>query len=90
MSDYIVFYPRKYNKRGEEALHSVQGVDSAGNEINVKLRISSALMSHEGCPSIAEFSRTDRKAKMACSASPENSPENPDGILLFTHCERLW
>ncbi|MDU8351340.1 hypothetical protein RYA05_05425 [Pseudomonas syringae pv. actinidiae] len=88
MTEHIILYPRSYNKRGDESLHSVRGVDREGREINVKLRISEALRGYEGCPSIVEFSRNDRKAKMACSANPANGPETPDGIILFTHCVR--
>lgn len=83
----IILFPRSYNKRGEERLHSVQGVTPDGVEVNVKLRIDAALRLKENPPSISEFSREDIKAKNLCLAHPENSPENREGVLLFTGCE---
>lgn len=83
----IVLFPRSYNKRGDEKLHSVQGVTLDGTEVNIKLRIDTSRKTRETPPSIAEFSRTDIKAKNLCLASPENSRENREGILLFTNCE---
>jgi hypothetical protein len=86
MSKTIVLYPRSYNKRGEESKHSVIGITPEGNVVNVKLRLSEASSTHENPPSIAEFSRNDRKAKLACQADEGNSPENRFGVLLFSHC----
>lgn len=83
----IVVYPRSYNKRGEERLHSVQGVTLDGREVNVKLRIDEAMLGKESTPSIAEFSREDVKAKSPCLASPDNGPDKREGMLLFTGCE---
>lgn len=86
MSKTIVLYPRSYNKRGEESKHSVIGITPEGNVVNIKLRLSEASSSHENPPSIAEFSRNDRKAKLACQADENNSPDNRFGVLLFSHC----
>lgn len=83
----IVLYPRSYNKRGEERLHSVQGVTLDGREVNVKLRVDESMLGKETTPSIAEFSREDVKAKTPCLATPENGPDNREGMLLFTGCE---
>ncbi|MFK4132139.1 hypothetical protein ACI2KR_07550 [Pseudomonas luteola] len=86
MKKKIILYPRYYNKRGDSSLHSVQGVDQNGKVINVKLRVHEAAKSFEFCPSISEFSRTDRKAKMVCEATPTNGPDDRSGVLLFTGC----
>lgn len=83
----IILYPRSYNKRGDESLHSVQGVTADGEEVNVKLRVASKYACRDGTPSIAEFAREDYGAKNACIASPDNSPTNRKGILLFSGCE---
>jgi len=83
----IILYPHSYNKRGDESLHSVQGVTADGEEVNVKLRVASKYASRDGTPSIAEFAREDYGAKNACIATPDNSPTNRQGILLFTGCE---
>lgn len=85
--DTIILYPCSYNKRGEESLHSVQGVTADGEEVNIKLRVASKYAGREGTPSIAEFAREDYGAKNACIASPSNSPDNRQGMLLFTGCE---
>jgi len=86
-TDNIILYPRSYNKRGDESLHSVQGVTPEGEEVNIKLRVSSKYQGRDGTPSIAEFAREDYGAKNACIASPDNSPEKRQGILLFSGCE---
>ena len=83
----IILYPRSYNKRGDESLHSVQGVTAEGEEVNVKLRIPANAKIIGAKPSIAEFARDDYGAKNVCLATPENGPENPGGMLLFTGCE---
>jgi hypothetical protein len=83
----IVLYPRSYNKRGEERLHSVQGVTLDGREVNVKLRVDETMLGKETTPSIAEFSREDVKAKTPCLATPNNGPDSREGMLLFTGCE---
>lgn len=80
----LILYPREYNKRGESSLHSVLGVTQDGELVNVKLRISDEFSNVRNAPSIQEFSRTDRKAKSPAIASPDNSPSNPEGIILFT------
>jgi hypothetical protein len=86
-TENIILYPRSYNKRGDESLHSVQGVTPEGEEVNIKLRVSSKYQGRDGTPSIAEFAREDYGAKNACIASPDNSPEKRQGILLFSGCE---
>ncbi len=83
----IVLFPRSYNKRGDERLHSVQGVTLDGKDVNIKLRIDPSMMGKESAPSISEFSREDVKAKNPCLAFPENGPGNREGILLLTGCE---
>lgn len=83
----IVLFPRSYNKRGDERLHSVQGLTLDGREVNVKLRIDESMLGKESTPSIAEFSREDVKAKNPCLATPDNAFENREGVLLFTGCE---
>lgn len=82
----IILYPRSYNKRGEERLHSVQGLTPEGEEINVKLRVDDSMLGKDSTPSIAEFSREDIKAKNLCLSSPSNSAEKREGVLLFTGC----
>ncbi len=84
MSLSIILYPRSYNKRGEESLHSVQGLSQDGTIINVKLRISEAMKLIPFPPSIVEFSRADIDAKNPCIATDDNSPENRAGVLLFS------
>lgn len=83
----IILYPQSYNKRGEERLHSVQGVTPDGRDVNVKLRVDDAMLGKESTPSIAEFSREDIKAKNLCLSSVDNGPEKREGVLLFTSCE---
>jgi hypothetical protein len=83
----IVLFPRSYNKRGDERLHSVQGLTLDGREVNVKLRIDESMLGKESTPSIAEFSREDVKAKNPCLATPDNAFDNREGVLLFTGCE---
>lgn len=83
----IILYPQSYNKRGEERLHSVQGVTPDGRDVNVKLRVDDAMLGKESTPSIAEFSREDIKAKNLCLSSVDNSPDKREGVLLFTNCE---
>ncbi|MCP1674175.1 hypothetical protein J2T57_001277 [Natronocella acetinitrilica] len=80
----LVLYPREYNRRGEEHLHSVRGVTQDGREVNVKLRIAKSLRDEAKAPRIAEFARTDRRAKSACLASADNGPERREGVLLFS------
>jgi hypothetical protein len=83
----IVLFPRSYNKRGDERLHSVQGVTLDGREVNVKLRVDESMQGKENTPSIAEFAREDVKGKNPCLASVDNAPDNREGVLLFTGCE---
>lgn len=83
----IILYPRAYNKRGESHLHSVKGVTEDGKSVNIKLRVDEKYKSLANCPSISEFAREDRKAKIPCISSPYNSPENREGVLLFNSCE---
>lgn len=83
----IVLFPRSYNKRGDERLHSVQGVTLDGREVNIKLRVDEAMQGKENTPSIAEFSREDVKAKNPCLAAPDNGPGAREGVLLFSGCE---
>lgn len=80
----LIIYPRAYNKRGEQSLHSVMGVTTDGIEVNVKLRIDDIHKGKKGAPSISEFSRDDYKANNFCIASPENSPEQREGVLIFS------
>jgi hypothetical protein len=80
----IVLYPREYNTRGKENLHSVIGLTQEGKEVNVKLRLPKEHQGKEGAPRISEFARTDRKARHACIASETNSPEHREGVLLFS------
>lgn len=83
----IVLFPRSYNKRGDDRLHSVQGVTLDGREVNIKLRVDESMLGKDVTPSIAEFSREDVKAKTPCLAAPDNGPGKREGILLFTGCE---
>jgi hypothetical protein len=83
----IVLFPRSYNKRGDERLHSVQGVTFDGREVNIKLRVDESMQGKDTTPSIAEFAREDVKGKNPCLASPDNAPDNREGVLLFTGCE---
>ncbi|KOY40082.1 hypothetical protein [Vibrio parahaemolyticus] len=79
----IILYPRVYNKRGAENSHSVLGVTHDGELVNVKLRLDKVT---ENSPSIKEFSRDDRKAKQACTATKDNAKDSREGVLLFTRC----
>jgi hypothetical protein len=87
----LILYPRSYNKRGQENLHSVQGITLDGRDVNVKLRLSDEKreeynQSEKTAPSIAEFSKTDLMAKMACIALDNNGPElgsKCEGMLFF-------
>ncbi|EGR2855708.1 hypothetical protein DMW10_30595 [Vibrio parahaemolyticus] len=79
----IILYPRVYNKRGAENSHSVLGVTHEGELVNVKLRLDKVT---ENSPSIKEFSRDDRKAKQACTATKDNGKDKREGVLLFTRC----
>ncbi|MFS1427907.1 hypothetical protein LMH73_012305 [Vibrio splendidus] len=54
-----------------------------GELVNVKLRLDKIT---ENSPSIKEFSRQDRKATKVCVAEPYNSPEQREGVILFTQC----
>lgn len=80
----IILYPREYNKRGHETLHSVRGVTSNGDEVNVKLRVPEKYKSHNNFPKISDLASTDVKSKRYCLSSPLNSKENREGILLFS------
>lgn len=82
----IVLYPQRYNRRGEANLHSVQGSTRNGEIVNVKLRIDPEYQSFPNAPSIQEFARNDIKARNPCLSNPNNSPENREGVLLFTGC----
>jgi hypothetical protein len=83
----IVLFPRSYNKRGDERLHSVQGVTLDGREVNIKLRVDESMQGKDTTPSIAEFAREDVKGKNPCLASADNAQGNREGVLLFTGCE---
>lgn len=82
----IIFYPRSYNKRGDESLHSMVGMTSEGDLINVKLRLHEKYLQRDNPPSVAEFARNDYRAKMACIATDDNGPDKPEGILLLSKC----
>lgn len=82
----IIFYPRSYNKRGDTSMHSMVGMTSEGDLINVKLRLDEKYLKMDNPPSVVEFSRTDFKAKMVCIASDDNGPEKPEGMLLLSKC----
>jgi len=84
----IILYPRTYNKRGAENLHSVQGITDDGRNVNVKLRVPEDQKDNPFAPSIIEFSRDDIEAKMACQADLKNGPDDRYGMLLFTDCIR--
>jgi len=91
ITNTLILYPRSYNKRGQENLHSVQGITLDGRDVNVKLRLSDEKreeynQSEKTTPSISEFSKTDLMAKMACIASDNNGPKLGDkceGMLFF-------
>lgn len=84
MKNYLILYPRTYNQRGVEQLHSVMGLTPEGEEVNVKLRLDPAHIGKKYAPSISEFARDDRKATTPCINSPDNSPDGREGVLLFT------
>ncbi len=84
MDSSLILYPRAYNQRGGEHLHSVVGLTRDGREVNVKLRLEEAHLGKPNAPSIAEFAREDRKARQACIAHPDNGPDRREGVLLFT------
>lgn len=84
MDSSLILYPRAYNQRGGEHLHSVVGLTRDGREVNVKLRLEETHLGKPNAPSIAEFAREDRKARQACIAHPENGPDRREGVLLFT------
>lgn len=80
----IILYPRAYNKRGDENMHSVIGITEEGKTVNVKLRPTNRDKSSTS--TIAEFSKTELDAINPCVASATNSKENREGVLLFTQC----
>lgn len=82
----IIFYPRSYNTRGEQKKHSVLGLTDGGKIINVKLRLDEKHEDKQNAPSIKEFAKTDYLAKNPCIPSEDNSPENPEGVLLLSRC----
>lgn len=84
----IILYPREYNKRGNDSLHSVRGVTSAGDEINVKLRVPEKYKTHGNHPTIADLASKDIKSLKYCLASEFNSPKNREGILLFSGAKK--
>lgn len=88
MSTSLVLYPRSYNQRGGEHLHSVMGLTPQGQEVNVKLRLDDEHKNKPNAPSVSEFAREDRKARQACIASPNNGPGQREGMLLFTQVTR--
>lgn len=84
----IILYPRVYNRRGDETLHSVEGLSHEGHLVNIKLRIQGEVRHTDALPSISRFAKTDiRESKVSCLASEDNGPANPAGILIFTECE---
>lgn len=80
----IILYPREYNKRGHENLHSVRGITSAGEEINVKLRIPDKYKNYENKPKISDLASKDPRSIKYCLASDFNSSKNREGVLLFS------
>lgn len=80
----IILYPREYNKRGHDSLHSVRGITSSGEEINVKLRVPEKYKSHDNYPKIVDLASTDVKSRRYCLASDLNSKDSREGILLFS------
>lgn len=91
MSEYginIILYPREYNKRGHESLHSVRGVTSDGREINVKLRVPDKYLSLPYVPKISELADVDPRTQRYCMSSPDNSKFNREGVLLFSGAKK--
>lgn len=87
-SKIIILYPRTYNQRGVESLHSVEGLTHDGRLVNIKLRVQGSVRMAEATPSISRFAKRDiRESKLSCLASEDNGPNNPSGILVFTDCE---
>lgn len=87
-SKIIILYPRTYNQRGVESLHSVEGLTHDGRLVNIKLRVQGNVRMAEATPSISRFAKRDiRESKLSCLASEDNGPNNPSGILVFTDCE---
>lgn len=80
----IILYPREYNKRGHEHLHSVKGMTIDGNEINVKLRIPDKYIAYDHIPRISDLANTDPKAKKYCLSSKNNCLRTREGVLLFS------
>lgn len=84
----VILYPHEYNLRGGDSKGSVKGVTHDGRLVNIKLRVTGNVRNTEAIPSISSFSKTTLfESKMSCLASPNNSPSNPLGILIFTDCE---
>ena len=79
----LILYPRSYNRRGAEHLHSIRGVTRDGTPVNIKLRDVAP-----GAPTVNELARTDRGAPSPCTAHPDNGPTNRHGILLFSRIEQ--
>jgi hypothetical protein len=84
----IILYPREYNKRGHETLHSVRGITSSGDEVNVKLRVPEKYKTHDNFPKISELASVDVKSKRYCLSSSVNSKSNREGILLFSGAKK--
>lgn len=69
-------------------MHSMVGMTESGQLINVKLRLPEKHANKPTSPSIVEFARNDFRAKMVCIASDDNGPENPEGVLLLSGCQK--
>lgn len=91
----MVIYPRNYNTdQDDPTRHFVYGVNAQGEECYVAIIPSEQAQQNsrnpstaQTIPSIAQFAETHRKARMPCAASPDNSPEKPEGVLLFEQIE---
>ena len=81
-SQYLLFHPRAYNRRGTEDRHSIFGVTTEGDELSVKLR------SQDGSAlpiTVNDLAQVGLDAKSPCMASPDNGPgHSQKGLLLFT------
>lgn len=99
----LIVFPREYVIDADHPENSlVHGVDEKGVPVTVALKVSPDYLasvagrSDKSPPSLYEYSRTGRKARMPCVADPANGPEGEtrEGVLLFSKAhatgENTW
>ena len=92
----MVVYPRHYEiSSQDDTEHFVSGVNSAGEPVRVQLKVpetflrAAAVDENATVPRLVQFAETSRRARNPCLASPDNGPEDPDGVLLMEQVEPI-